>query len=147
MSLFPNRVYEAGVGWRVWWWFRSRRRGMCLTVCTPVKMLFFCPWEFFLRGKQLNRGVGVFPRISVEESSHLPLLRVYLRSKRFGGDMSCRFQTAVWDVTFVSGIFLGVISIISLPDVVNCLFKSHLLDISVDVVAESVSVFSFKRQT
>ena len=43
-------------------------------------------------------------------------------------------------------IFLGVLGIIAFPKVVDCLFLSHLLDAVVDVVTESVSIFSFKER-
>ena len=46
---------------------------------------------------------------------------------------------------FSVGAFLEVLGIIVLPKVVDCLFRSHLLDDVVNVVAESVYVCSFKK--
>ena len=61
--------------------------------------------------------------------------------------LSCRLQSAGRDVIFGSGIFLEVLSIIALLDVVDCLLGSHVLDVALVIVAESVSVFPFKKQT
>jgi len=45
-------------------------------------------------------------------------------------------------VIFLAGVFLGVLDIIALPAMANCLFRSHLLDTVGDVAAaESASVF------
>ena len=59
----------------------------------------------------------------------------------------CRLQSAVRDVIFSAGVFLGVLGVIALSKMVDCLFRSHFLDVVMDVVAESVSVFSFKKDT
>jgi len=58
--------------------------------------------------------------------------------------LSCRLQSAVQDVIFSVGILLGVLVIV-LPKMVDCLFRSHLLDVVVDVVTESVYFFPFKK--
>jgi len=44
-------------------------------------------------------------------------------------------------------IFLGVLGVIALPEMVACLFRSHLLDAIVNIVAENVSVSYFKKDT
>ena len=56
-------------------------------------------------------------------------------------------HSAVRDVIFSAGIFLGVLNVIALPGVVDCLFRSHLLDAVMDVVVESISVFLSKKDT
>ena len=55
--------------------------------------------------------------------------------------LSCRLQSAS------AGVFLRVLDVIALSEMVNCLFMSHLLNAVVDVVIESISVFSFKKDT
>ena len=47
---------------------------------------------------------------------------------------------------FSAGVFLGVLGFIALAEMVDCLFRTHLLDAVMDVVAESVSIFSFKKE-
>ena len=52
---------------------------------------------------------------------------------------------------FSSDAFLRAFGIITLSEVVDlqemdCLFRSYLLDVVVDVVAESVSIFPFKER-
>jgi len=42
-------------------------------------------------------------------------------------------------------IFLRVVGVIALTGVVDYLFRSHVLNVVVNVVVESVSVFSFKK--
>ena len=48
--------------------------------------------------------------------------------------------------SLILGIFLGVLCIIALLKVVGFLFGSHPLDVVMDVVAESVSVFLFEKK-
>jgi len=50
-------------------------------------------------------------------------------------------------VIFSAGVFLGVLGVIALSEMVNCLFRSHLLDVVMDVVTKSIYVFSFKKNT
>ena len=42
---------------------------------------------------------------------------------------------------FSAGIFLRVIDIVALLEVVDYVFRSHLLDVVMDIVAKSVAVF------
>ena len=91
---------------------------------------------------------GVFLGISVEDLLRLPQLCVHLWN--YGGlalvsSLSCRLQSTDRDVIFNAGVFLRVLIIIALPKVVDCLFKSHRLDVIMDIVAERVSVFTFKK--
>ena len=44
---------------------------------------------------------------------------------------------------FSAGIFLGVLSVIALSKMVDCLFRSHLLNAVMDVVTESVYFLLF----
>jgi len=50
-------------------------------------------------------------------------------------------------VIFSLAIFLGVLDVIVLPEMVDCLFRIHLLDVVMEVVAESISIFSLKKDT
>ena len=45
------------------------------------------------------------------------------------------------DVIFDYGPFFESLSIIALLEVVSCMFESHLLDVVMYVVAESISIF------
>ena len=56
--------------------------------------------------------------------------------------LSCRLQFADRDVIFSVGAFLRVLGVICHPKMVDCLFKSYLPNVVMDVVTESISFFS-----
>ena len=60
--------------------------------------------------------------------------------------LSCKLQPAVRGVISLDGVFLGVLGIIALPEMANCLFRSHLLD-AVGGATESVSTLSQEEHT
>ena len=80
-------------------------------------------------------------------SASTPSSSSELRGLALISSLSSRLQSVVQNMIFSSSIFLRILSFTALLEVVDCLFESHLLDAIVDVVAESVSVFSFKRRT
>jgi len=57
--------------------------------------------------------------------------------------MPCKIQSAVRGVISLTGVFLRTLGIIALPEIVDCLFRSHFLD-AVGDAAESVPTFSLR---
>ena len=103
-------------------------------------MLLPCLWEFFSCASNWREAWGTPGDLCWRITSPSSALTSSTKREVWRWYHHCLAGFSLWPEmwSLILSIFLKVLSIIALLEVVGCLFGSHLLDVVVDVAAESV---------